>query len=100
MIRLAFLLLVAALSSLSLAGENDPKSSLITTPSQEAEACRAQLKEYHQSIECFAPYRTAKGGVRPEAYQHCKEVKQPRGCHYSMTSAPPTRHIDRAPPTR
>ena len=71
---------------------------LAQTPSQSQEACQARLREYRASVECFGRFRTTTGGVRPEAFQHCKEVPQPQGCHYSETSTPPTRYIDPATP--
>ena len=96
MIRRIVPLLAICLAMPSLAGDGQPKASLGTSPTEEQAACQARLREYRQSIECFAPYRTVKGGVRPEAFQHCKEVPQPRGCHYVETSAPPTRYLERA----
>ena len=55
-------------------------------PDQHAKAatkvqCEAAWKEYLASHECFAPYVTRSGGVRTEAYQHCKVVLDPsRAC--------------------
>jgi len=43
-------------------------------------ACEEQKKRFMESQACFQKFRLANGGVRPEAYQHCTEVKQPRGC--------------------
>jgi hypothetical protein len=71
-------------------------SLLSKTPSQQQAECQAQLRAYRESIECFAPYRLANGGIRPEAFKVCKEVKQPAGCHNVETSAPPPRYIDGA----
>lgn len=42
--------------------------------------CREEWKKYRASQECFARYRLANGGVRAEAFRHCKEVKQPDFC--------------------
>jgi len=42
--------------------------------------CQEQMKKYLESQDCFAPYRNANGGINPEAFQHCSEVKQPVGC--------------------
>jgi hypothetical protein len=39
--------------------------------------CAAEKKKYRKSQACFAPYRTANGGLKPEAFQHCVEVKEP-----------------------
>ena len=43
-------------------------------------ACEEQKKRFMESQACFAKFRLANGGLRPEAFQHCTEVKQPRGC--------------------
>lgn len=40
-------------------------------------SCEAQKSRYEQSMRCFAPYMTATGGIKAEAFQHCTEVKQP-----------------------
>jgi Domain of unknown function (DUF4124) len=49
--------------------------------------CQEQLQKYLDSQTCFAPYFLRGGGVKPEAFQNCTEVKQPRGCWQSPTSA-------------
>jgi cobalamin-dependent methionine synthase I len=48
-----------------------------------ANACEEQLKKYLDSQTCFAPYMLKDGGVKPEAFQNCTEVKEPRGCWQS-----------------
>ena len=40
--------------------------------------CEAEKRKYMESQACFAPYRTATGGVEAEAFQHCVEVKEPQ----------------------
>ena len=40
-------------------------------------SCEARKRRYRESQECFAPYRTATGGIKREAFQHCIELKQP-----------------------
>ncbi|HEY6720842.1 MAG TPA: DUF4124 domain-containing protein [Burkholderiales bacterium] len=42
--------------------------------------CEEQLKKYLDSQTCFAPYVIKGGAVKPEAFQNCTEVKEPRGC--------------------
>ena len=39
--------------------------------------CAALRRQYQQSQECFAPYRLANGGLKPEAAQRCKVVANP-----------------------
>lgn len=57
---------------------------------QTADSCREQMRKYLESHDCFAPYRLVDGGVRPEAFQHCKEVPEPRGCRPPHLSSEPT----------
>jgi hypothetical protein len=33
--------------------------------------CDRKIREFQKSQECFAPYRTATGGLRPEAQEKC-----------------------------
>jgi hypothetical protein len=40
--------------------------------------CAAEMGKYMESQACFAPYRTATGGIKEEAFQHCVEVKEPK----------------------
>lgn len=39
--------------------------------------CDRLWQEYFKSQECFAPYLTVRGGVKAEAFEHCKEVVSP-----------------------
>lgn len=45
-------------------------------PSQ-ATDCASRRARYLDSLACFAPYRTALGGIKPEAFEHCVEVADP-----------------------
>jgi hypothetical protein len=38
--------------------------------------CEVLRRKWHESWECFNPYRTRRG-VRPEAFQHCTDIVQP-----------------------
>ncbi len=42
-----------------------------------ASECAALRQEYAKSQACFAPYRLANGGLKPEAARRCKEVVNP-----------------------
>jgi hypothetical protein len=47
-------------------------------PRGSAEDCRNWRQEYSNSQMCFAPYRTARGGIKPEAFAVCgPEVLDP-----------------------
>ena len=42
--------------------------------------CAELLRRYRESQECFAPYRMANGGLRPEAFQLCgPDLPDPSG---------------------
>lgn len=41
-------------------------------------ACQKEWRLFLDSKTCFEPYRTATGGIRAEAYQHCKEMTEPK----------------------
>lgn len=43
-------------------------------------ACEQQRQKYVESLECFAPYRNALGGIKAEAYNYCTEVAEPPLC--------------------
>ena len=59
----------------------------VSPAANNANACEEELKKYLDSQTCFAPYVMKDGAVRPEAFQHCTVVKQPRGC---WPSPPPS----------
>lgn len=53
-----------------------------TMPAPSAAAsgdCETQQRLYRESQECFAPYRNATGGIKPEAFERCQEVAEPTG---------------------
>jgi hypothetical protein len=82
------------------AGPTAPQSGSAQTPDAtpaRADGCEEQMKRYLDSLACFDAYRSAKGGIKPEAFQNCTEVKQPAGC----TAAPDPsdrNYIPTAPP--
>jgi hypothetical protein len=39
---------------------------------------RSTWQRLHQeSADCFGPFRTVRGGIKPEAFEHCVEVPEP-----------------------
>jgi hypothetical protein len=56
---------------------NQPQGVETTLAAARA-ACEEQKRAYRESERCFAPYRTANGGIKAEAFQKCKEVKEPQ----------------------
>ncbi len=49
-----------------------PASAASAVPS-----CEEAWRRYNESYACFDPYRFGAGKIRPEAFEHCKEVPQP-----------------------
>lgn len=39
--------------------------------------CATWQRLYEESAACFGPYRTVRGGVKPEAFDVCNEVPEP-----------------------
>lgn len=54
-----------------------PKPAAAATPPNET-ACQKEWRVFLESKTCFQPFRTATGGIRAEAYEHCKEVAEPK----------------------
>jgi len=42
-------------------------------PRASTEDCRLWRQEFSRSAACYAPYRTARGGIKPEAFEACGE---------------------------
>ncbi len=38
--------------------------------------CQTWQRLYEESMECFGPYRTATGGIKPEAFKRCTEFPE------------------------
>lgn len=47
------------------------------TSTNSRDNCEKQIQEYKKSQDCFAPFVIVGGGVKPEAFKYCKEIKQP-----------------------
>lgn len=54
-------------------------------PAQSDKRCVLLRKRYARSEACFARYRMKNGGLRPGAFKHCKQMKDP-----SSDCGPPT----------
>ena len=60
-----------------------PSASKPTAPKRPAQGvtastdCETWRRLYRESIECFDPYRTARG-VKPEAFEKCTEIPDPK----------------------
>jgi len=58
----------------------------VQVPNEQTD-CETWQRLYMESIECFGPYRTVGGGIKPEAFEACNVVPEP----------PPTRCRMRIP---
>jgi hypothetical protein len=43
----------------------------------DATDCQTWWRVYDESADCFGPYRTARGGIKPEAFDNCNVVPNP-----------------------
>ena len=41
------------------------------------ERCEWEYRRYRESVDCFNRFRNQNGSVRGEAYQYCREVRDP-----------------------
>jgi hypothetical protein len=39
--------------------------------------CQTWQRLHQESADCFGPFRTVRGGIKPEAFEHCVEVPEP-----------------------
>jgi hypothetical protein len=57
--------------------------------SDKKDTCEEQWKKYDESYACFNPYRIRQGIVKPEAFQHCTVMEQPKCSMPSNTAISP-----------
>lgn len=55
--------------------------------------CDTWQRLYVESVECFGPYRTVRGGIKPDGHDACNVVPEPPPgrCTPRVPSAPPRR---------
>lgn len=68
---------VAADSSTALRERTSPPPSFDAGSLRGPGRCATLRKRYAQSEACFARYRMKRRGLRPGAFQHCKQLKDP-----------------------
>ena len=39
--------------------------------------CLTRWRIYDESVECFGPYRTARGATKPEGFDNCNDIPSP-----------------------
>jgi hypothetical protein len=55
-------------------------SAPIDEKANDKATCAAKWDRYHKSQDCFAPYHNVDGSMKPGAFEHCTEVKEPSEC--------------------
>lgn len=76
---------LAAARAASAASAARPPASAASTPPAKRPAqrpdertdCATWQRLYQESLDCFGPYRTVRGAVKPEAFERCNEVPEP-----------------------
>ena len=66
-----------ARASSGTAGSLSGPAGIVGSGASSSAECTALRREYARSQACFAPYRLANGGLKPEAFKRCKEVENP-----------------------
>lgn len=70
----------------SAAGASSPAGSAASSPKPsrrppyaptDTTDCETWRRLYRESLECFGPYRTARGATKAEAFEHCTPVLEP-----------------------
>jgi len=57
-----------------------PPPPLVKRPVERVTAttsCATWWRLYRESQECFGPFHTVGGGIKPEAFDHCNEIPSP-----------------------
>lgn len=77
-----------AAASMRKPGQSEPASQAASAasalptrrPSQGVTSttdCATWRRLYQESLDCFGPYRTSRGGIKPEAFDNCTLVPSP-----------------------
>ena len=59
------------------AGDDRPREKRPTQVITDATDCQTWVRAYAESNECFGPYKTTRGGMKPEAFDACNVVPSP-----------------------
>jgi Domain of unknown function (DUF4124) len=69
----------SAPSAAAAASPSLPKHALkrpAQAPTEDSD-CETWRRLYRESLDCFGPYRTARGATKAEAFEHCTPVSEP-----------------------
>jgi hypothetical protein len=70
----------AAAASAPSAPASSASAPIVKRPVQgvtDSTDCATWWQLYFESQECFGPFRTATGGLKPEAFDHCNVIPSP-----------------------
>lgn len=76
----------AATTNLPVHGAKAPQAASVAStipsrrPSQAVTSttdCATWRRLYQESMDCFGPYRTTRGGIKPEAFDNCNVIPSP-----------------------
>ncbi len=67
----------AAASSPAAAASSATASKRPPYAPGEGTSCESWRSLYRESLDCFGPYRTARGATKAEAFEHCTPVVEP-----------------------
>lgn len=70
----------AASAAAAASASAAPPTAAGKAASSSGSACEQAWKAYDESYACINPYRMSGGRIRPEAFEHCKELRQPWEC--------------------
>ncbi|WP_291010072.1 DUF4124 domain-containing protein [Hydrogenophaga sp.] len=69
-----------AMAAPTPAAPQAPAPSVVKRPVEqvtESTDCATWWRLYRESQECFGPFHTVGGGLKPEAFDHCNEIPSP-----------------------
>lgn len=61
-----------AASAVSTPSSRRPSQTVTSTTD-----CTTWRRLYQESLDCFGPYRTTRGGIKPEAFDNCNLIPSP-----------------------
>ena len=56
---------------------SQPKVKRPTEVVDSSTDCKTWWRLYDESAECFGPFRTTRGAIKPEAFESCNEIPSP-----------------------
>lgn len=86
-ITLILFLLLASLNVSAATKEQKDEHAPVSTYSEPIDenandklTCAKKWERYHKSEDCFAPYHSRNGTMKPGAFENCTDIKYPTEC--------------------